>query len=96
MPKSYTCEKCLYNTHIKFHWVRHLATKKHIKNEQQTEPLVTMDKQRTEPLVTMDEQRTEPLVTMDDLLKEIHLLKMENAGLRFTVAGWVEHYLLKN
>ena len=85
MPKSYTCEKCQFRTTEKNNWTRHIACRKHIKNEQQTEPLVTMD-----------EQRTEPLVTMDDLLKEIHLLKMENAGLRFTVAGWVEHYLLKN
>ena len=75
MPKSYTCEKCLFNTHIKFHWTRHLNTKKHIKNE----------------------QRTEPIVTMDALLKENHLLKMENAGLRLTVSGWNDYYYsLKN
>ena len=43
MPKSYRCEKCQYKTHIKTQYIRHLATSKHIKNEQRTDPVVTVD-----------------------------------------------------
>ena len=76
MPKSYTCEKCLFSTHIKYHYTRHLGTNKHIRNEQRTEPVV--------PVV--------PVVTVDALLKENHLLKMENAGLRIAISGWNDYY----
>ena len=53
--------------------MRHLATNKHIKNEQRTEPVV-------------------PVVTVDALLKENHLLKMENTGLRLAISGWNDYY----
>ena len=70
MRKSYECEQCRFITTQKYNWLRHLATQKHINNEQQTEPVVTLN----------------------GLLKENHLLKMENAGLRLAISGWNDYY----
>ena len=66
MPE-YKCDRCIFSTHIKAKYTRHLATKKHIRNANNP-PAEDKDKILLE--------------LRDNLKKYIAALKAENAELR--------------